>query len=534
MTSTGAVRGDRTDDLLTLSQLSNRPDAVRAILDWLARRAAGTVALLSADGGVLDPPRGGGRLSGTLLATAATAVADLHRRGARCAVLDGDGFDIMHVVSLDTAGKAHKAREATAAATVGAPPHAGDHAPYLVLISPAESRHGVLLDDTSRALNLCWRVEKAERTYSRIKFAENQRRDAVHRLLMAGDVSAARQVAATLGAQLPGVARVHVVECPTPYRRNEIAEQVVRSTHGRAWAVRCPVRRNHLVVLVPAGPDHGPDASADLLAESITEEFPECRVGVSGEVTLHETSTGQEQALHALGVARNTPTNYACFDGSTVLAPLLGSQGHRWAQELLRHCHTYTPARRSDPDAEELLTTLDAWLTFGSAAAKRQLKIHRNTLTARVHLLNDLLGLDLTRIDSQSATWLALRLHIAQRHRSPAGSGMTQLAVPLNLPRSADHASTLNRLLATGTAKLWARSQLRPLDRADLPAGVETVRAWLRADARLSATATTLGISLAGARKRLLRAEETLNCSLLQPPSAKYELWLAMRTLGAI
>ncbi|MEK8172336.1 helix-turn-helix domain-containing protein [Streptomyces sp. M19] len=60
------------------------------------------------------------------------------------------------------------------------------------------------------------------------------------------------------------------------------------------------------------------------------------------------------------------------------------------------------------------------------------------------------------------------------------------------------------------------------------------MRTWLRADARLPATARALGISLPGARKRLAKAEEALGRSLLHAPSAKYELWLAMRALDEL
>jgi PucR C-terminal helix-turn-helix domain len=55
------------------------------------------------------------------------------------------------------------------------------------------------------------------------------------------------------------------------------------------------------------------------------------------------------------------------------------------------------------------------------------------------------------------------------------------------------------------------------------------LRVWLGNDARLDATASALGISVPGARKRLTRIEETLGRSLLSGPSARYELWFAVR-----
>ncbi|WP_143676165.1 helix-turn-helix domain-containing protein, partial [Streptomyces milbemycinicus] len=94
--------------------------------------------------------------------------------------------------------------------------------------------------------------------------------------------------------------------------------------------------------------------------------------------------------------------------------------------------------------------------------------------------------------------------------------------------------ASLDALLSSPAAELWARAQFGPLDEAGPAAVPETVRAWLRADARLPAAATALGISLPGARKRLARAEEALGRSLLRAPSAKYELWLALRASGSL
>ncbi|MEV6314029.1 helix-turn-helix domain-containing protein [Streptomyces sp. NPDC051776] len=122
-----------------------------------------------------------------------------------------------------------------------------------------------------------------------------------------------------------------------------------------------------------------------------------------------------------------------------------------------------------------------------------------------------MLGLDLTgSLADQSTAWLALRL----RAQHPLGSG---------------HPADLLTLLAAPAAQTWAKARIAPLGAAG-----DTVRAWLRADARLPATAAGLGISLPGARKRLTRIEETLGRSLLHAPSAKYELWLAMTALGEL
>ncbi|MFH8365940.1 helix-turn-helix domain-containing protein [Streptomyces sp. NPDC018031] len=480
------------------------------------------------------------------LAAAATAVVELHRRGTPSAVLGGaaagadhagEAADTVHLVSLGLDG-------------------AGAEAPYLAVVAPRadeRQRLGVLLADAARTLALCWRIEEADRHRRQVEFAEAQSREAVLHLLMVGSVPAAQRIAGALGGALPPLNRVYVVECPGN-RRREIAARISRTARGRAWIVPCPVRPNHLIALVPtdteadrddeagpaatgaaravagaglgghraggggvagdgAGAGHEVPAHLDQL---ITRQIPGCRVGVSAQVPLQETPVGYEQAFHALAVARSAPEGCASFGRHTDITALSTPEGRVWAAELLGPCLRHVPPRRADPGAQELLGTLGSWLSFGGAAT-RHLKIHRNTLAARLRLLDELLGLDLGRsLADQSRAWLALQLHASAQWHAPAAPDAT---------------ATLADVLATTAARIWAQAQLVPLERSTVTAGPETVRVWLAADARLPATAAELGISLPGARKRLAKAEEALGRSLLRAPSAKYELWLAMRAL---
>ncbi|MBE1493811.1 hypothetical protein H4696_000911 [Amycolatopsis lexingtonensis] len=477
---TPAGAADRAGDLVALTRLATGPGAVGAMLDWLAARTGGTVALLDADGGTLAVPAKRPAPEPAILAAAAAGV----RRGGTPSVVLGDGPGTIDVVRLD----------------------AGDEAarmPYLVVANRPERRPGDLLADAARLLGLCWRLAEAEQARHRVSSAMTLSREAVLHLLMIGSLAAARRIAATLGPRLPDVARVFVVECP-PGRRRQVSEQIERFARGGAWIVPCPVRPHHLIALVPPAREH----RLELL---IAERVPEARIGTSQEVPLRETALGYEQAFHALAVARGVPGRYARFDRHTDLTPFLGGRGPAWAAGFLTPCLTHVPARRADPGAEELLATLNSWLTFDSGAV-RHLKIHRNTLSARLRVLDDLLGLDLTRLADRSAAWLALRLHTAHRTVSAPPNG------------------TLDDLLATPAIVVWARSQLLPLDRA----GAETLREWLRADARLPATASALGISAPATRKRLAGIERALGRSLLHAPSAKHELWLAMRALGGL
>ena len=463
--------GTRAEDALTLVRLAGRNRGVAGVLDWLAGRTGGTVAVVAGDATVLAaaPHHPGPELR--------DAVAALHRRRMPSGVTGGSGENTVHVVAL------------------------GDGGPYLALEHTGSHRHGTLLADTAHILRLCWRLEESERERRRMASVDAHSREAVLHLVMIGSVAAAHRVAGALGSGLPNPVRIYLIEVPET-RRPVIARRLARLADGRAWIVPCPVRDNHLVALVPAG--------ADLWEHEIVDEVPECCVGVGDEVVLQEAAHGYEQAFHALAVARSAPTRRARFGRHIGLSPLLGPEGAGWAARLLEPCLTYEPSRRTGPGPEELLATLGSWLSFGTLSCVH-LKIHRNTLAARLRLVEGLLGMEITRsLADQSAAWLALRLHA----RHPAFTGS---------------AESLDALLAVPAARTWAQAQIAPLDSA-----TGTVCAWLRADARLPATAAGLGISLPGARKRLTRAEEKLERSLLHAPSAKYELWLAAKALGML
>ncbi|MGY0058922.1 helix-turn-helix domain-containing protein [Streptomyces sp. LZ34] len=528
------ARADRADDLLALARLAAEPESVRAILAWLTRRTGGRAALVAPTGAVLATPEPESEpdTESGVAADAAPAAIELRRRGAPSAVLGGEGDRAVHLVRLGPGGAPGAARAA-----------GEDEPPYLAVVGPDDPRCGVLLADAARTLALCRRLEEAERARRRVESAEAHSREAVLHLLMVGSVPAAQRIAGALGPVLPALARVYVVECPAR-RRPEIAGRIDRVARGRAWIVPCPVRSNHLIALVPPerkpepgpepeperGPRTGPASDADGLARLIVRQVPECRVGASAEHPLRDTSVGYEQAFHALAVARGAPQRYAGFGGHTGTTALAGPEGRLWARELLGPCLGYVPPRRADPGPQELLGTLGSWLSFGGAA-NRHLKIHRNTLAARIRLIGDLLDLDIGRsLAGQSAAWLALRLHGA-----PPDTTERPAETPAEAPAApAPAAASLDALLSSPAAGLWARAQLRPLDEAGPAAVSETVRVWLRADARLPAAAAALGISLPGARKRLARAEEVLGRSLLRAPSAKYELWLAMRASGSL
>ncbi|WP_240139037.1 helix-turn-helix domain-containing protein [Streptomyces sp. MUM 178J] len=525
------IEGDLSD-LFSLTRLAGRPEALAAGLDWLLRQGAETAAVLDADGTVLCLPASGvgagpgrgvgtgpgrgvgaGPTAGAVLRAAGDAVPELDRRGVAASVLPGDRLSpLVHLVSLGTGGHSGKGAKDV---KVGAP--------YLAVTGCGGRVSGGSLTDVARFLGLLWRLEKAERDCRRRESADAHSREAVLHLLMIGDVPPAQRIAVALQPPLPASVHVLVVECPVG-RRNGIAEHITRLTGGKTWIVPCPVRPRHLIAL-PPGASCRASAGAcggdpvDWFRELASLQQDPCPVGVSEEVPLRDVSVGYEQAFHALAVARDLPEGCSRFGRPVGIAPLLSADSRAWARTVLEPCLTYVPRRRAAPGAAELLGTLSSWLSFGSAA-HLHLKVHRNTLAARLRLIASLLAPDLGSTAGQAAVWLALRVHTAAAV-SAAGT-----------PGSAHGVRTLADVLATPPAKAWAHRQLAELERPDLPVAFASVRAWLQADTRLPATAAALGVSPAAARKRLVRAERALGRSLLQAPSAKYELWLAVTALN--
>jgi hypothetical protein len=461
-----------------MHQLCRRSDGGAAMVRWLSHRTGCWVGLLDRSGAVLvrsapDPDPAGGSL-------VARGIAGMVDRGLPTFMVH-DGAS-------------------RAALLLAADPPAGGPGPILVFVGHEHVARS-LAADAATLLGTCWWVGETGRVRQRVEDAEVRAREAVLHLLMSRHVSTACQIASALTPPLPDPVRVHVIECASD-ERGEVVRRCAELIGDRAWIVRCPVHVSHVIVLAPA--------LADVEVE-LTADIDGCVVGTGDVVALRDTGIGYEQAFHALAVARGRPERWAHFDARLDLATLLGSAGQPWAAAVLAPLVTYVPARGNDPDAQELTATVRSWLSF-SMAATRHLKIHRNTLLARLRMVGKLLGLDLRKADHQALLDLALRIR----------------GNPAQVDR--DAAVMLDDLLRAPAVQHWARSALRPLREAANGAVLEsTLRVWLDHDARLSATAAALGVSVPGARKRLGRLEQVLRRSLLQAPSARHDLWLAIR-----
>ncbi|MFD4747900.1 PucR family transcriptional regulator [Streptomyces rubiginosohelvolus] len=481
-----------------------RTGGTAGLLRWLAGRTEGWAGLVGPDGTVLHAAA---RTAGAMVPDVAELVAEgasaLTERGVQAYSVDTGAYTALLF-------------------PLGVPsPGVGDPgAPVLAVVTPRPVAAGLatLLADVVLPLSLCLQAETLERKRRRVDLAESRGREAVLHLLMTGQLSIAQQVAGALRPRLPDPVRVCVVEC-SGGGRDEVARVCVDADGGRSWIVRCPVYARHLILVMPAEAE-APEPGAVPPDETVAARVGDCVVGVSEPVPLADTATGYRQAFHALAVARELPTRHARFGVSPDSALVVGPAGHRWADELLNPLLTHVPRRAQDPGSQELLATAASWLAFSSHATGH-LKVHRNTLAARLRLIGELLGLDLHRLADQAALDLALRVR-----STPAPACTPEPARSGSLASGTSRAAGgLDAILVRPAVRDWADQQLAPVLGAE-----ETLRTWVRCEGRIGPAAAELGISVPGARKRLTRLETVLQRSLLRPPSARYDLWLALRS----
>ncbi|MFF8987729.1 PucR family transcriptional regulator [Streptomyces globisporus] len=486
-----------------------RTGGTAELLRWLAGRAEGWAGLVGPDGTVLHAAA---RTAGAMVPDVAGLVAE----GASALTERG-----VQAYSVDTG-----AYTALLFPLGGSSPGVGDPgAPVLAVVTPRPVAAGIatLLADVVLPLSLCLQAETLERRRRRVDLAESRGREAVLHLLMTGQLSIAQQVAGALRPRLPDPVRVCVVEC-SGGGRDEVARVCADADGGRSWIVRCPVYARHLILVMPAEAET-PEPGAVPPDETVAARVGDCVVGVSEPVPLADTATGYRQAFHALAVARELPTRHARFGVSPDSALVVGPAGHRWADELLNPLLTHVPRRAQDPGSQELLATAASWLAFSSHATDH-LKVHRNTLAARLRLIGELLGLDLHRLADQAALDLALRVRATPAPActpEPTQSGSP--ASGTSASGASEPAGGLDAILVRPAVRDWADQQLAPVLGAE-----ETLRTWVRCEGRIGPAAAELGISVPGTRKRLTRLETVLQRSLLRPPSARYDLWLALRS----
>ncbi|GHE14993.1 helix-turn-helix domain-containing protein [Streptomyces alanosinicus] len=486
-----AARVRRAEDVLDMQRFARR-GGIPLLLSMLGARAGADVLLVDSTGAMAFPSKR--PLGDAERDIARRAVRELTARGLKSVTIDHDGLTC---IALPLDGPRGVPMPVLAA----------------VFSQPAPPEVPLLLADATSALSLSWMTEHTRQQQRRLQLADARIREAVLHLLMNGQAAAARQIAGALRPTLPETVQVYVVEGP-PGVRSQVADELSQAAE-RAWVVPCPVYANHTIVLAPAGPE-APPGRAPKWTRSASRRA-DCCIGVSDEVPLCDTATGYAQAFHALAVARRRTERQSSFTSDPDLALTIGPEAALWARSFLAPVHTHRARRPQDPDGAELLATIASWLSFSSRATAH-LKIHRNTLSARLTCVQGLLHLDLDRLADQATLALALRA-IAAGRSAPARHSATR--VP-----------SLDELLQLPHVTTWAQHQFRCLRAPGIPACIpDTLTTWLRLDARIAPTAAALSLSTSAVRKRLARSESLLQRSLLRPPSAVHDLWLAQRSL---
>ncbi|KOV60241.1 helix-turn-helix domain-containing protein [Streptomyces sp. MMG1121] len=477
-------------------QRAARKGGTTLLLRWLAGRTGAAVLLVNRSGAAASPPPlPFGRAEHDLVLH---GVREATARGLRSMTIDEQDLTCV-VLPLD------------------GPP--GVRAPFLAAVVPRPVPPGLplLLADAASGLSLCWQLEHTRQQQRRLRDADARLREAVVHLLMNGQVTTARQVAGALRPALPDVMRMYVIEGPHTLRR-AVADGLAK-TVGNAWIVQCPVYANHLIMLAPADYEsHAGTPAEPAWPRSVAET---CCIGVSDPVPLRDTASSYAQAFHALAAARHCAERRASFAAHPDLTLTIGPAAEAWAASFLAPLRAHCARRPQDPDSGELLATAASWLSFSSHAATH-LKIHRNTLTARLTLIQKLLGLDLDRLADQAALALALRVNAAgipprPEHRTSDAGGT---------------APSLDELLASPHVVAWAQRQFHPVRTPGVPVSIaQTLATWLSFDGRIGPTAAALSVSASAVRKRLARSEALLQRSLLRSPSAVHDQWLAQRAL---
>ncbi|MFJ3205621.1 helix-turn-helix domain-containing protein [Streptomyces sp. NPDC086989] len=494
----GELRTQRADDVLEMQRAARQGGTAR-LLRWLTARSGADILLIDGSDSAASPCLSA--LPAPRRDLLLRAVREVAARGLRSVALDHEGFTCL-ALPLD------------------GPPGVTAFLLAAVACRPAPPELARLLADATYALSLSVAAEHTHGLRERLATAEARNREAVLHLLMNGHTTVARQISGALLPALPEHVRVYVIEGP-PSARARVAHEVAEEDTA-AWIVPCPVYSGHMLVIAPAHPGTPQDACPSWMSRPSVAEA--CRVGESDAVPLRDTATGYAQAFHALAAARSRRSPRSSFASRPELALTIGRPAATaWAASLLLPLHTYTPRRTQDPDRAELLTTAASWLSF-AARATSHLKIHRNTLTARLALIQALLGINLDRLADQAALSLALRAAAELTDSAEAAEPAGPHAPP----------PTLDGLLLSPGVEAWAQAQFRPArtPAQPLPADLaDTLGTWLRHDARIDPTAAALALSPSAVRKRLTRVEALLERSVLRPPRVVYDLWLAQRAL---
>jgi purine catabolism regulator len=240
-----------------------------------------------------------------------------------------------------------------------------------------------------------------------LRRAEERMRTALLRLVLAGEIGTAREVAGPLLGGLPeGPVRVLLAE-GEPSAEGEplsvlsdLAEQTATRT---GEPLLLAPEGDRLVLLALDGGSVHTDCVAAV------QELEALSLGISAPTTPEAAGTGFAQAERALAVALRSGRRSVDHDevGTGSLLPLLADEAVlAFADALLRPLREHDRTSRGDLEA-----SLFAWLSHHGQwdAAAVDLGVNRHTLRYRMRRVEELLGRSLDDTDVRMELWLALR-----------------------------------------------------------------------------------------------------------------------------
>jgi purine catabolism regulator len=236
-----------------------------------------------------------------------------------------------------------------------------------------------------------------------LRSTEGRFRSAAFRLLITGDVEAARPVATDLWGGLPDDPVTVLVVAGGADDRSNLAE-IAEASGLRGERVFFADVDDRLVVLLP-----GSGGGRGRVVQAL-RTMSEVTAGESSPVVLADLERGRREAEQALAAGLRLGRRHTTFAdvGADGLLSLVSTpEGRAFAAALVR------PLIDADGRGRgELLASLRAWLEHnghwdGAAAA---LGVHRHTLRSRIQRIEELLGRDLDAAGVRAELWTAVRL----------------------------------------------------------------------------------------------------------------------------
>ncbi|CAM5668741.1 helix-turn-helix domain-containing protein (plasmid) [Streptomyces viridifaciens] len=460
--------------LLEQAHHLGRPDGTQRMVAWLASFTDAYVAVLGAAG---PATACGPAPAPDVLAPARETIEDLARTGRGAAAVDADGLQIrLFAIGPRTAGDPGPSH----VLAVAAPAHA-----FTPETNTATAR---ILD----LLALQASIEAAAIERRRLRRGEAGVRQAVLQLLMTGHVTDAQR---TVEGLSPGV--LDTDECRVFILRTRHADRTAviqdcqDAVAGSALVSACPAFPDQVIVVVPHG---GTEQQVVDGLTAVTRKAPNRYLGGSATRQLAETDEAYIDASRALIVAERVAERVHLYAAEVQLSHILDARADAWARAYLAPLLNL-PGKRREP----LLATLPVGLHFTPAAAARILgSTHRNTVARRLKEAGEVLGIDLQDIRQRSALALALELRTRAER----------------LPEEPAEPAALEEILRADEVRRWADRFLQPL-RTDRRPLTTTLKAWVRANSAIEATAEALGVNPATVRSHLRAAERLLQRRLV-------------------